>query len=82
MAGYIDITRSVDLTLDGLRAEVARLMRCDPRQLMASDVALYNGRAVLGMSDENALVSCATHVKFECITNVESEDVEMDDVQA
>ncbi|KAJ4994401.1 hypothetical protein SVAN01_00230 [Stagonosporopsis vannaccii] len=82
MAEHIDITRSVDLTLDGLKAEVARLMRCNPTQLMASDIALYNGRVVPGMPNDNALVSRATHVKFERVTNVESEDVEMDDVQA
>lgn len=82
MTEHFDITRSMDLTLHGLRAEVARLMRCDPTQLMASDIALYNGRVVLGMSDGNALVLRATHVQFRRVTSVESEDIEMDDVQS
>ncbi|KAJ8113387.1 hypothetical protein OPT61_g4481 [Boeremia exigua] len=78
--GDIDITRSLDLTLDGLKGEVAQLMRCDPRQLMVSDIAMCGGRAVPEMSSDNALVLCATHIEFRCVTNVESEDDEMEDV--
>lgn len=76
-AGSIDITRSVDLTLDRLRVEVARLMLCDPRHLMASDITMYNGRVAPGMSDDDALVSRATYVKFKRVINVEPKDIEM-----
>lgn len=71
----------MDLTVDGLRAEVARLMRCHPSQLIVSDIALHKGGALPKMSDDNALTLCAAHVKFACVTGVESEDDEMEDVQ-
>lgn len=77
----VDITRSVDLTVDGLRAEVARLMQCHPSQLTMSDIALHKGGALPKMSDDNALTLCATHVKFMCVTGADSEDDEMEDVQ-
>ena len=41
--GHINIVRSVDLTLGGLKAEVARLMRCDPSHLLLSDSSMYTG---------------------------------------
>lgn len=81
-AGGIEIIRSMDLTLDDLKAEVARLMQCDPRQLTMSDVAIYNREAVPGMSDDDALVLRATHISFKSVTNADPEDVEMEDVQA
>lgn len=79
--GNFDVTRTTDLTWDKLKAEVAREMRCDPRQLMASDVAMVKGRAMLAMSDDYALALCATHIKFRCNLSAESEDDEMEDVQ-
>ncbi|KAF2629830.1 hypothetical protein BU25DRAFT_409086 [Macroventuria anomochaeta] len=78
--GDIDITRSMDLIWDGLKAEVARLMRCHPSQLIVSDIAVYKGRVVPQMSDDNAL-TLATHIRFRCVTHVEPEDDEMGDVQ-
>lgn len=77
----VDIVRSVDLTVDGLRAEVARLMQCHSSQLMMSDIALPKGAALPKMSDDNALALCATHVNFTCATGADSENDGMDDVQ-
>lgn len=80
-AGDVDVTHSVDSTLGGLKAEVARLMRCDPSQRMVSDIAMCNGRAVPEMSEDNALTLRAMHIRFRRIANVESEDDELKDVQ-
>ncbi|XPS72275.1 hypothetical protein M3J09_004442 [Ascochyta lentis] len=80
-AGDVDITRSVDLTLDSLKAEVARRMQCNPRQLMASDIAMHKGRAVPEMSEDNALALCATYIRVRCDRSVGSGDEEMEDVQ-
>lgn len=79
--GRIDIVRSVDLTLDGLKAEVARLMRCDPSHLMLSDSPMYMRGSALGSSHDDALTSHATHIKFTCVTSRSSEADAMEDVQ-
>jgi hypothetical protein len=79
--GQIDIVRSVDLTLDGLKAEVARLMRCDPSHLMLSDSPMYTEGSTLGSSHDNALTSHATHIRFTCVTSRNSEADAMEDVQ-
>lgn len=62
----------MDLTVEGVRAEVARLMRYHPSQFTMSDIALHKGDALHVMSDDNALTLCTTHVKFACVTVVES----------
>lgn len=79
--GALDLTRSVDLTWNGLKAEVAQLMRCNPSQLMVSDIAMVSRGGLPQMSDDNALTLCATHMSFWRVTDVESEDDEMVDVQ-
>lgn len=75
------MARSLNFTVDGLEAEVTRLMQCQPGQLMGSDIALHKGGALSKMSDDNALTLCVTYVKFECATGVDSEDDAMEDVQ-
>lgn len=67
-----DNTRSVDLTMDSLKAEVARLNAVQ----LVSGIATYKGRAVPEMSDNNALTLCATHIKFERNTGEESKNDE------
>ncbi|OSS50048.1 hypothetical protein B5807_05120 [Epicoccum nigrum] len=79
--GRIDIVRSVDLTLDCLKAEVARLMRCDPSHLMLSDSPMYIEGSAFGSSHDDALTSHATHIKFTCVTSRSSEADAMEGVQ-
>jgi hypothetical protein len=57
--------------MDGLMAEVAQLMRCDPSQPTMSDIALHKEEMLPQISDDNALTLCAMHVKFACVTGVE-----------
>jgi hypothetical protein len=79
-AWSIDIIRSVDLTLDSLRAEVARLTWCDPSQLTVVRSSASMGRA-FGLSGDNALTSYTTHIAFGRNITVESEDSAMEHVQ-
>ena len=53
----------------------------DPSQLMVSDIEMVEGRIIPETWDDNAPTWCATHIRFQRITNVESEDDEMEDVQ-
>jgi hypothetical protein len=78
----IDITRSVDLTLDSLKAEVARLMWCDPSQLtvVASATTMNMGRAP-ELSEDNALTLYARYIRFGCDADAESKNDAMEDVQ-
>ena len=48
---------------------------------MDSDIEMDEGRIIPETWDDNAPTWCATHIRFQRITNVESEDDEMEDVQ-
>lgn len=80
-AGEIDTVRSVDLTLDGLNAEVAQLMRCDPSHLVGCNIAMRSGRVVPGSSNDITLTLCAAHIIFTRVTGGKFEDDAMKDVQ-
>lgn len=74
--GEIDIVRSMDLTLDSLKAEVARLMRCDLSGIMLS--GLTSKGPHFGYP---TTASHVTYVKFSCVTSGDSEVDAMEDVQ-
>lgn len=63
-----DFIRSEDLTLDDLRNEVARLMRCDPCQLIVITTDLDLETYVQsGISNPAVAITNAERVHFLCL---------------
>lgn len=56
-SGMVDILLSVDLTLEALKAEVARLMQCDPSQLISCAITGRTCGAVPGSSDNHSTLT-------------------------
>ena len=78
-----DFIRSGDFTIEELQDEVARLMRCNPREIIvvASDVDMKSETKSMAPDCSATFLSYATRIHFKIVRAADADDVEMEDVQ-